>query len=432
MKSLFVCWFVCWLVCLFSPQKCFSTVCLTSVFVKTGTNAWCIEKTCIPLQQKKITITTHGMKQIIPILSITGSDSTGGAGIQGDIKTIAALGGYAVTVLTSVTVQNLQGVQDMHALPCEVVKGQLRAVLGDIAPKAVKVGMLGTIESAKAIANELKHEENVVYAPGIESSHGKLLAESWEMIDACKTMFPCTKLLVMKMHDVELLLNIKLASNEDIVKAAAALKQYGPRNVLIYGGYSSYGLLTNVLLTETDHAEYFTLNDTDNWKTHGLGSTISSAIATFLAKGFGVTDSVNAAHEYVRSLVLYSVELHGGNEAKLLKRDANVSISDRQVELYNKLMQLVAANYRTQHDVLFYADELCVTTRYLAQITRRVSGKSPKRLIDEYIVHESTREIVSTQKPIQAIAFEFGYTTQAQFTKFFKKYKGTSPSKLRR
>lgn len=370
------------------------------------------------------------MKELLPILSITGSDSTGGAGVQGDIKTISALGGYAVTVLTSVAVQNMHGIQSVFNLPSDVVVGQLRSVLNDVQPKAIKVGMIGATDSLHIIVDELKYSSNIVCAPGIETSRGQALMNSEAIHALREKLLPLTTVLVLRQHEAELLLGKPIVSNEEMANAAKQLTLLGAEAVVIYGGHCTKGLLTNVLHCN-DKVTFFTLPESDNWKTHGLGGTLSSAITTYLGQTNDIQQAVSLAHEYIKSLVLYSIELHNGQKTQMLSNEDASNVTDRQVEIYNNFMQLVASSFHKQHDVLFYAEKLCVTSRYLSQVTNRVAGKSPKQLIANYIIKEAERQILCTQKTIQEIGFDFGFSSQSQFSKFFKKTKGVSPSQLR-
>lgn len=371
------------------------------------------------------------MKQILPILSISGSDSTGGAGIQGDIKTIASLGGYAVTVVTTVAVQNHHGVLSTDNIPESVVDNQLTAVLCDIAPLAVKIGLMGCSNSAQVIVKHLTGFPNIVYAPGFESANGEILDTDGKVDGVWHSILSITKILVMKLGEVEMMYNEKYESRDEVIAVARKIQKMGCKNILLYGCNSSEGLITSVMLREDGGVEFFSLNDTDSWKTHGLGAALSAAVATFLGRGLGVVEAVKSAHEYVRSLVLYSVELRDGFTAQLLHRSSTVKITERQAEIYNKLMQLVACHYKKRHDVAFYSEQLCVSGRYLGHVTRHIVGKSPKKLIHEYIVKEAAREIVSTQQTIQSIAYKFGFVSQSQFSNFFKLYYGRTPIELR-
>lgn len=369
------------------------------------------------------------MKTINTILSISGSDSTGGTGIQGDIKTISALGAYAVTVLTSVAVQNSEGIHSVFYLPNEVVEGQLRSVLNDISPRATKVGLLGNEENIDILVRQLKDVENVVCAPGIVSSRGELLVSEEAVGQLLNRLLPLTEILVIKLQEAKILSRHSIKSNEELEEAGRMLLPYGVKNVLLLGGRSAKGLLTNVLVSK-ESVNFFTLPESENWKTHGMSGTMSSAIATLLGQGLSVCDAVESAHEYLKRIVLLSVKLHHGKMAKMIQGDKS-EITYRQAEIYNGLMQLVATHCHNNHDVLFYANKLCVSSRYLSQVTNRIVGKSPKQLIDEYLLQEVERQILCTQKTIQEICFEYGFSSQSQFSKFFKKMKGQSPSNYR-
>lgn len=370
------------------------------------------------------------MERLTTILSITGSDSTGGAGIQGDIRTIGALGAYAVTALTSVAVQNSQGIHSVFNLPTNIIGDQIRSLLNDIRPNAIKIGMVGTPDIIDAITKEIHAMPNIVCGMSIESSQGRSLMDN-DAIDAMKrTIWPMTDILVLKFHDAEILLNHSIVGSTGMVEAATELIKNGPKSVLICGGRHAKGVLTNVLMAN-DNVSLFTLPDTDNWKTHGIHGILSSAITTFLAMGESTENAVARAHDYIKSLVLYSLESSFGITHRLMQRENSHDVSNRQMQLYNMFMEHVANSHKQIRDTHTYANMLCVTHRYLAQITRRVAGKSPKQLIAEYITNEAERLLLCTQKTIQEVAFEFGFSSQSQFATYFKKIKGVSPSKLR-
>ena len=235
---------------------------------------------------------------MLPILTITGSDSTGGSGVQADIKTISELGGYAVSAITSITVQNTLGIQEFFDIPAEIVSGQIEAIMNDMQPHIVKVGMIRKVETLNVLIDALTkyRPDHIIYAPSIWSSQG----------DALMT---------------EDFINIELA------------------------------------------------------------------------------------------------------------RESN--LQGRSSDLYNQFISQVNNFCRTYSDVHFYADQLNVSGRYLAQVTRRISGKTPKAIIDEYIVKEIERELSTTTHTVQEIANTFGFSSQAHLTKFFKKMRGVTPSAFR-
>ena len=201
--------------------------------------------------------------------------------------------------------------------------------------------------------------------------------------------------------------------------AARRLIAQGPDAVLLRGGRGADGMVTGMLLLASDleHPQFFSSPNTEGWQLHGVGGTLSSAIATRLAMGDDIPTALSNAHRFIRSRVVYSV--------------ASTSHSIRQVEIYNRLMELVAQHHRTSRDVAFYASRLNVTSRYLAEVTSRIVGKSPKQLIAEYVMAEVERSLTQTSLSVQEVAQQFGFTSQAAFAKFFHAQKGCSPTDFR-
>ena len=370
---------------------------------------------------------------MVPILTVTGSDSTGGAGVQADIRTIATLGGYALSVVTSVTVQNRQGIHAMHDLPADIVVGQLKAIVDDVLPKAMKVGMVRNVESIRMLSKEMAVCSRVVCDPGLVSSRGERLAND-EVVDAVKRwLLPRVKVLTLKCSDATVMLGHDVEGVEDMVEAAKALMEMGPEAVLLQGGHGAEKVLTDVLLMEdAEEPVFFSSPDIEGWKVHGVGGTLSSAVATFLGQGDSVEQAVRKAHEYIQSLVVYAVDSLPWQGTSTWQHKAQTpTVSSRQVELYNKLMALVAEHYREARDVAFYAEKMNVTTKYLSQITRRISDKSPKQVVADYVMREVERELVSTSLTVQEISYLYGFDSQVLFCKFFKNQRGCSPTEFR-
>ena len=303
------------------------------------------------------------------VLTITGSDNTGGAGIQADIRTIAAMGGEALTAVTSVTVQDGRGIQTIMDLPCDLVVGQTRAVVEARHPHVAKVGMVRDARTIRALRAELAGCRQLVLVPGIVSSRGERLLDD---------------------------------------EALAA--------VLLRGGHQTARRLTALLLAD-GHPRFFSSQNTDGWQRHGVGGALSSAIATRLALGDDVPTAVTQAHAYVHSRVVYAVEGH--------------TASQRPADLYNALMTLVADNYRTSHAVSFYADRLAITPRYLSQVTRRVVGKSPKQVVDDYLAQEASALLLGSQLTIAEVARQLGFSSPAAFSRFFSESRGCAPRSFR-
>ncbi len=320
------------------------------------------------------------MKTIQPILTITGSDSTGGSGVQADIRTISELGGYAVSAITSITVQNTLGIQAFFDVPAEIVSGQIEAIMNDIQPNIVKVGMIRRVETLEVVIDALTkyRPDYIIYAPAIWSSNGDALMTEDVVSQIKYRLLPLCSVVVARKKE-----------NDIILQDTKLLR-----------------------LAEGNGMQVFLL---DNANSHGLTNRFSSALAVYLNQGKKMEDALAMAQDFI------NVEL---------TRESN--LQGRSSELYNQFISQVNNFCRTYSDVHFYADQLNVSSRYLAQVTRRISGKTPKAIIDEYIVKEIERELSTTTHTVQEIANTFGFSSQAHLTKFFKKMRGLTPSEYRK
>lgn len=236
------------------------------------------------------------------VLSIAGSDPSGGAGIQADIKTISAHRMYAMSVETALTVQNTMGVHEVFGIPADFVKKQLEYVLEDIPPDAVKIGMLFSADTISCIAETLDKfgAKNIVLDPVMLSTSGKrLLDETAESI-LIKKLFPLSDLVTPNIHEAEKISGIKINSIEDIKKAASLISKQCKGNVLVKGGH--FGECIDVLYFEN---QFFIFDGKriNNPNTHGTGCTLSSAIACSLAAGKSIPESVMLAKEYVSGAI---------------------------------------------------------------------------------------------------------------------------------
>ncbi len=319
------------------------------------------------------------MKVFYPILTITGSDSTGGSGVQADIKTISELGGYAVSAITSITVQNTLGIQEFFDVPAEIVSGQIEAIMNDIQPSIVKVGMIRRVETLEVVIDALTkyRPDYIIYAPAIWSSNGDALMTEDVVSQIRYRLLPLCSVVVARKKE-----------NDIILQDTKLLR-----------------------MAEGNGMQVFLL---DNANSHGLTNRFSSALAVYLNQGKKMEDALAMAQDFI------NVEL---------TRESN--LQGRSSELYNQFISQVNNFCRTYSDVHFYADQLNVSSRYLAQVTRRISGKTPKAIIDEYIVKEIERELSTTTHTVQEIANTFGFSSQAHLTKFFKKMRGITPSAFR-
>nr|WP_308534790.1 bifunctional hydroxymethylpyrimidine kinase/phosphomethylpyrimidine kinase [uncultured Prevotella sp.] len=379
------------------------------------------------------------MEKKTTILTITGSDSTGGSGVQADIKTITALGGYAATAITTVTAQDTEGIRQLYDIPAEVLEMQMRAVMNDLQPDGVKLGMLRTVEQVQVVEHVLLeyHPRYVVLDAVVISSKGNILMPQ-EVFGAMeRLLFPLATIVVIKKESAShILKRDEIRSNEALEQMARQLLNKGCESVVLQGGVIASESLTDVLVQRgSSTAHFYTRPGFIDRITHGAGGAFSSAVVVTLCMGEPMVRAIDHALEYVSQLILRSADSNLGSGGRLLDHSSHLphqSISVRMIELYNELMNEIAVHHRATGEVGFYANRLNVSPRYLAQVTRRVAGRTPKQLIDDYIIKEIETHLTGTTKNIQEIAFTFGFSSQVQFNKFFKKMKGCAPTQYRK
>ena len=256
------------------------------------------------------------MKKYHTVLTIAGSDCSGGAGIQADIKTISALGCYAASAITAVTVQNTCGVSAIHPIPAEYVKSQIEAVMTDIKPEAVKIGMINDVEIVRAIASSIKtyRPKFVVFDPVMVSTSGCKLIED-KAIEAIKNeLIPLSTIITPNLKEAIVLTGDNLSHADSMIEAGRKILNYGCHSVLVKGGHLDGDDMCDVLCINGDSNPYtFTARKIDSHNTHGTGCTLSSAIATNLALGYTLQEAVNRAKEYVYKGILTGKDIHIGN-----------------------------------------------------------------------------------------------------------------------
>lgn len=273
--------------------------------------------------------------------------------MQADIKTISELGGYAMSAITSITVQTTLGIQQFYDVPATIVAGQIDAVMNDFMPEVVKIGLIRREDTLDVVIKALRkyRPRHVILDTVVLSSRGDTLI-SRDMQEAIRAqLLPLCTLVIKK----------------------------------------------------------------DDGSMHGLSNRYASAVAVFLSQGMTTAEAEAQAKAYINTQIARASDLLG-----------------RSSELYNELLDAIAEHHREASDVRYYADLLNVSSRYLAQVTRRISGKSPKAIIDDYLIHEIELQLKSTDNTVQEIAYRFGFSSQAHFTKFFKKLKGVSPTEFRK
>lgn len=250
---------------------------------------------------------------IARVLSIAGSDSGGGAGIQADIKAITMLGGYAATAVTAITVQNTLGVTAVHAVPPAILSAQIHAVLDDIGADAIKIGMLGDVATIKAVDEALRDVTvPIVLDPVMVAKGGsKLLGD--EAIEALRQrLLPRAALLTPNVPELEAITGLPVQNTQQALEAARLLVRSGVSAVLAKGGHLDSDPVVDWLVTA--HAEQsFAGVRVPGPHTHGTGCTLSSAIATGLAKGLPLAEAVGAARVYLQQALLAAPGLGAGH-----------------------------------------------------------------------------------------------------------------------
>lgn len=261
----------------------------------------------------------HPLAQRYPrVLSIAGSDSGGGAGIQADLKTIAALGCYGMTAITALTAQNTLGVRAIHAVPAAFLKEQIAAVVEDIGVDAVKIGMLHAPEIVEAVAWAIDTYRlpNVVLDPVMVATSGDTLIEDATIGVLVRELFPRATLVTPNLDEAALLLGRPLATVDEIEAAAAELLQRGAGAVLLKGGHLP-GEIVSDLLALRGEAPAFWIRLTGeripSGNLHGSGCTLSSAIAAFLAIGQTLEEAVQSAHAWVRGAIAEGAHVRTGH-----------------------------------------------------------------------------------------------------------------------
>ena len=251
------------------------------------------------------------------ILSIAGSDSGGGAGIQADIKTITALGGYAMTAITALTAQNTQGVQGILPIPPDFVREQIRSVVADIGVDAIKTGMLGGVAQTQAVAEEIarirQHRPDlaVVVDPVMVAKGGAALLAEDAVACLHGTLLPLATLITPNLPEAEKLTGLFIHTEEDMKAAAVWLHQRTGASVLLKGGHMAGEILVDLLLGPAGFTT-FTGRRIATRHTHGTGCTLASALATTLGQGVPLSDALNQSCRYVQEAILQAPELGRG------------------------------------------------------------------------------------------------------------------------
>ncbi len=239
------------------------------------------------------------------VLAIAGFDGSGGAGIQADIKTISALGCYATSVLTALPVQNTQGVRKIYPIPVEAISDQIEAVMDDIMPAAIKIGMVHTPELVGSITITLRKYEAVpiVFDPVMVATSGHRLIEK-DTIDALvEQLLPIATVITPNMDEASLLANMKVKTLEEMRTARERIKELGSKSILMKGGHQKTPKITSLFFDPANQCHAFEVPKIITNNTHGSGCTLSSAIAAFLAQGKTLLEAVDFGQHYVHHAI---------------------------------------------------------------------------------------------------------------------------------
>lgn len=254
-------------------------------------------------------------KKYPTVLTIAGSDSGGGAGIQADIKAISAMGCYAASAITAITVQNTVGVQAVHPVPLDILAGQIDAVLSDIGADAIKIGMLHSAEVVNLAAEKIEQYgiKNVVLDPVMVSTSGHRLIEE-TAIDSLKSrLMPLARVITPNIPEAEILCGKKIASEKEFAEVAKILSLDNTVSVLLKAGHLTGETLVDYFYNAEDGSIALLPSKRVNTRnTHGTGCTLSSAFAAALAKGETLTKAAQSAKQYIEQAIISGAEYQIG------------------------------------------------------------------------------------------------------------------------
>lgn len=411
------------------------------------------------------------MNNKVTILTITGSDSTGGSGVQADIKSITSLGGYAASAITAVVVQDTGGIEHLYDIPAEILDAQLQRVAMDLRPDSVKIGLLRSVEQVETVAALLRKLpcRCVVMDFVIVSTSGARLMEPEVVRAAVRHLFPLCTLVMMRIGNALELLRLcralpgttglppaegALCKNSLAEVATAIMRlEAGPQALFLKGEEVSSDAYTDLFLSREAFTEaepssatlaegavaagnlkFFSRMGAIERALHGSAGAFTSALAFYLTKAPSAVVAVERSLAYVNQLILRSVDFKLGKGGALLdhgNRPIPGNISARKLEIYNTLMDTIATESSARNNVEYYSGRLSITPRYLSQITKAISGRTPKELIDDYLIKEVETQLLSGELSLKQIASKYGFSSQAQLSKFVQKMCSCSPSEYK-
>ncbi len=254
------------------------------------------------------------MKIKSKVLVIAGSDSSGGAGIQADIKTITSLGSYAMTAITTITAQNTKGVKDIVSLNPSNISNQIEYTVEDIQPDAIKIGLLNNEKTVYAVSKSLKKvkTKKIILDPVIVSTSGVKLISNKCITALKKNLFKNTSLLTPNIPEAKIFSGIDIKNVDDMILAANKILKLGPKNVLIKGGHLDSNYIVDLLISKK-FLKLYKNKKIRSKNTHGTGCTLSSAIATYYSCGKNLKKSCSLAINYVNGAIKTAPNYGKGN-----------------------------------------------------------------------------------------------------------------------
>lgn len=249
------------------------------------------------------------------VLTIAGFDGSGGAGIQADIKTASALGCFSTSVLTALPVQNTQGVRAIYPISVEAVADQIKAILDDIFPDAIKIGMVHTPQLVETIATTLSQYKRIpiVFDPVMVATSGHRLIEEETIKAITEQLFPLADIITPNMDEASILADMPVETLDDLYTAGNKIKQLGCKSILLKGGHQESSTITSLFYDEHEEYHSFTTSKFSTHNTHGSGCTLSSAIAAYIAQGKTLYDAVSLGQQYVYQAIEGGMNVQTGH-----------------------------------------------------------------------------------------------------------------------
>ena len=252
------------------------------------------------------------MSFIPKVLIIAGSDSGGGAGIQADIKTTSYFKGFAMTAVTAITAQNTVGVQSIYPLPKQIVIDQINSINNDLGPDIIKIGMLADLEIIKYISMNLSNYK-IVLDPVMVATSGDVLVSDEVITSIKNNLISKSFLITPNIYEAEILSEMQVNNVEDQIECGIKLLKLGCKNVLIKGGHGNSNNINDVLITSDGDEHIFESNKIKSTNTHGTGCSLASAIATNIALGNNIKESIKLSIDYVQSGIKNAPDFGSGN-----------------------------------------------------------------------------------------------------------------------